>query len=359
MPRSGRALQRIGWIAASLVAVPALAWIALQRPDIPYDRLEAKYANPVSRFVDLPGGLHVHYRDQGDPAGPAIVMVHGFAASLQAWEPWVRRLGPRYRLVSLDLPAHGLTRAPAARRLSLDGDAQVVDELADRLRLRRFVIVGNSRGGGVAWTYALRHPGRVRALVLVDSVGGPMGQGGRPGSPIVFRLMASPLGRALLRRVDLRPLAAQGLRSAYGDPALVTPALVDRYVDLSRAPGHRDIILQSRPAPPPPPSVFRAIAIPTLVMHGEEDRLIPIASGRALAAAIPDAKLITYPGVGHVPMEQIPDRSAADLEAFLVQQVAPEPAVPASNAKVRSPAGPRPLRSAGRGRPSRAREVRP
>jgi pimeloyl-ACP methyl ester carboxylesterase len=184
-------------------------------------------------------------------------------------------------------------------------------------------------GGGVAWTFALRRPDRVRALVLVDSVGGPMAQGGREGSPGVFQLMSTPLGRAMLRRIDLRPLAAQGLRSAYVDPKLVTPALIDRYVDLSRAPGHRDIILNSnRPDAPPSMEAFGRITAPTLVMHGEADKLIPVASGRALAKAIPGAVLITYPGAGHVPMEQIPDQSARDLRAFLDQHTAPARTVP-------------------------------
>jgi len=123
----------------------------------------------------------------------------------------------------------------------------------------------------------------------------------------------------VLRNIDTRPLAESGLKTAYVDPALVTPALVDRYVELSRAPGHRDILLngQGRPRAAMTADGFKAIAVPTLIMHGEADKLIPVASSRALAAVIPGAKLVTYKGVGHVPMEQIPDQSAADLRAFL------------------------------------------
>ena len=185
-------------------------------------------------------------------------------------------------------------------------------------RLGPYVVVGNSMGGGVAWTLALRHPDHIRALVLVDSVGWPM-RGREPGiAEVIFKILAHPLGRMILRDIDTRTLAEQGLKSAYVDPSLVTPGLVDRYVELSRAPGHRDIILNSQGRPRPiSTDVFKQIRTPTLVMHGEADALIPVAAGRSLAGAIPGARLITYPGVGHVPMEQIPDQSAADLRAFL------------------------------------------
>ncbi len=320
------ALKIALWSVAGVMLVGVVGCMALQRPDIPYTVLEAKYANSASRFMDLPGGLHVHYRDQGDPNGPPVVMIHGFAASLDAWEPWVKRLGDHYRIITLDLPAHGLTRAPSTYAMSLDNNAEVVDALAQRLKLGRYVVVGNSMGGGVAWTLVLRHPDHIRGLVLVDSIGAPIPSENQ-GSPVIFKILANPLGRAVLRNIDTRPLAEQGLKAAYVDPKLVTPALVDRYVDQSRAPGHRDIILNSQGGQrTPSPEIFRAIHTPTLVLHGEADALIPVASGRALAASIPGAKLITYPGVGHVPMEQVPDRSAADVRAFLTSLDQPHPA---------------------------------
>lgn len=313
------ALRIIGWGLAGIVAVLVVAWVALQRPDIPWDKLEARYANAQSKFMDLPGGLRVHYRDQGKADGPTLVLVHGFAASLDAWEPWVQRLGGQYRIITLDLPGHGLTRAPADYMPSTDANADLVDTVAERLHAGTYVIGGNSMGGGVAWDLALRHPEHVRALVLVDAAGFPLPRTGR-GKPIpIFAILANPVGRALIRNIDTRGLAANGLKAAYVDPKLVTPALIDRYVLLSRAPGHRDLLLrgQSQPRHPVTTATFAAIHVPTLVMHGEKDALIPFAAGQGFAKAIPGAKLVAYPGVGHVPMEQIPDRSAADLDAFL------------------------------------------
>jgi pimeloyl-ACP methyl ester carboxylesterase len=288
------------------------------KPDIPYAKLEAKYANAQSRFMDLPGGLKVHYRDQGDRQGVPIVLVHGYSASLQAWEPWVARLGDHYRIVTLDLPGHGLTRAPPDYEMALDSQAETIDALAARLGLGPYVAAGNSMGGGAVWTLALRHPDHLRALILVDSIGWPTPQD-QPATPWMFKLLANPVGRWLLSYLDPRPMAQSGLKSAYVDPALVTPALLDRYVELARAPGHRAILLGGRDSAGPPVTQdsFKAIHLPTLVLLGEADAIVSPAVGRALAAAIPGAELITYPGVGHLPMEQIPDRSASDVRAFL------------------------------------------
>jgi pimeloyl-ACP methyl ester carboxylesterase len=306
------------WVIAFVCAGLAVAVWLLWRPDIPFAQLEAKYANAQSRFLDLPGGLHIHYRDQGARDGPPIVMIHGYSAALQAWEPWVARLGDRYRIVTLDLPGHGLTRAPATYVASLDRYADVVDAVTERLGLGPYVVVGNSMGGGVAWTLALTHPNRVRGLVLVDSIGWPTPQD-EGGSSLLYKVLSSPVGLWAMKNLDTRWYAQGSLRAAYVTPSLVTPALIDRYVDLSRAPGHRAILLNigKSSGPPVTAQTLGGIKAPTLVMHGEADAIVPLSVGQALAAAIPGAKLVTYPGVGHVPMEQIPDHSAQDLRAFL------------------------------------------
>ncbi|MFO1013328.1 MAG: alpha/beta hydrolase [Caulobacteraceae bacterium] len=312
--------KRVGrivlWMGFGVGVLMVAACVSLQKPDIPYDTLRERYASPASRYMDLENGLKVHYRDEGNPNGPVIVLVHGFSASLHAWEPWVGELGADYRIISLDLPGHGLTEAPPNYQTSLALYAEVVDEVARRLGVSgQYVIAGNSMGGGVAWTLALAHPDRVRALVLVDAIGPSMGRG---GSPLLSGLMSSPPGRAMVRHLDLTGIAARGLRSAYVDQSLVTPALIGRYVDFSRAPGHRDILLRRRESGPAVTAATLAtIRAPTLILHGEADALIPLSSSQALAKAIPGARLVTYPGVGHVPMEQIPAKSAADLRAFL------------------------------------------
>ena len=312
------ALKPLAVLAAALLA----ATLAGCARDIPYETLKAKYANPTSKFVTLENGVNVHYRDQGRADGPPLVLVHGFAANLDTWEPWVARLGDTYRVVSLDLPAHGLTVTPPGYMMSTAGQVEVIDQLTRKLGLTPFVLAGNSMGGGASWNYALSHPDRLRGLILVASVGPrpPEVEGAPPreGPPAVFRVMANPVGRAALRSLNPRPLAEPGLKRAYIDESLVTPALVDRYVDLALAPGRREMILAGRQGrPSASPDAVKGVSTPTLVMHGEKDVVVPPEVGRRLAELIPGARLVIYPEAGHVPMEQIPDRSAADVRAFI------------------------------------------
>lgn len=318
-----RLARGLGVALALIVVLLAAGWVLLQRPDIPYATLERRYGYSDSQYMDLPGGIRAHYRDLGPRDAPAIVLVHGFAASTHAWDAWAKALSSEHRVVVLDLPGHGLSRAPASYAAGPDGFGAMVDQLTGRLGLSRFTLVGNSMGGAVAWAYALDHADyaldhadKVERLVLVDAAGWPMA---RRGDASIFTILRHPLGRKLLRDIDTRPLVAQGLRAAYLDPKLVTPALVDRYVDLARAPGHRDILLglQTRARREATAADLAGLHAPTLILFGQEDRLIPASDGERFHKAIPGATLILYPGVGHVPMEQIPDRSVSDLKAWL------------------------------------------
>ena len=111
-------MGKTGVIIAVLAVSLALAAAALYRPDIPYAELEAKYAVATSKYVDLPGRMRMHYRDDGDPAGPVVMLVHGFGDSFLSWDGWIQRLSPEFRVITIDLPGHGLTRAPAGYRPS-------------------------------------------------------------------------------------------------------------------------------------------------------------------------------------------------------------------------------------------------
>ena len=311
-------LKWTGIILGIIVVLLAAAWAKLRGPDIPYELLEAKYANGASRFVDLPGGFHVHYQDDGDPALPTLVLLHGFGDSYTSWEGWVQQLKARFHLLSVDFPGHGLTRAPEGYSLDGEGLADFVDAFAAQLNLPKFAVAGNSMGGGVAWQLALRHPQRIDALILVDAAGFPNEK--PPSSvPLAFKILKYPLGRALLRNIDNRPLIDEGLKTDVFDKALITPALVDRWADFQRAPGHRAILMSVKMGSlmSASPEALRGINVPTFILHGANDVLIEPASAAKFAAAIPGAKVIIYPYVGHLPQIEIPQRSAADVAEFL------------------------------------------
>jgi pimeloyl-ACP methyl ester carboxylesterase len=311
-------LKVVGIILGGVAVALAAAWLKLRGPDIPYETLEAKYADGAAHFVDLPGGFHVHYQDEGDPVSPLLVLLHGFGDSYTSWGGWVRDLKGKFHVITLDFPGHGLTRAPEGYPLSGDGLADLVDAFAAQLALPKFAVAGNSMGGGVAWQLAVRHPQRINALILVDAAGFPNEK--PPGAvPLAFKILRYPIGRAILRNIDNRPLIDEGLKTDVYDKTLITPALVDRWAEFQRAPGHRAILMSVNPSAfnQAAAAVLGKINVPTLILHGENDVLIEPASARKFAAAIPGAKVLIYPNTGHLPQIEIPQRSAADVAQFL------------------------------------------
>jgi len=304
-----------------LIASAAAAWALWRAPDRPAAELEAKYLQAQDHFAELPGGLRLHYRDQGNQGGPdqpTLLLLHGYGDSYATWEGWATALQARYRVISLDLPGHGLSAAPEGYLLDSDALARVVADFATQLQLPPVVLAGNSMGGGVAWKVALAAPEKLRALVLVAAAGWPANTQGQSPS-LAFRVLQHPLGRWVLARIDNKPLIAQGLRSQVYDKSLITEALVERWADYQLYPGHRPILMSVAPGSHSQASAEKlaTIKLPTLVLHGEVDPLIPVENGRKFAAAIAGAKLITYPNVGHLPQREIPGQSAADLSAFL------------------------------------------
>lgn len=318
------------WLLGGLLAIIAVVaivlvggYFALKRADIPYATLEQSYANAESEYLDLDSGVRVHFRDEGQPAGaPTLLLIHGFSASLHTWEPWVERLSENYRIISLDLPGHGLTQAPDGYAASIDAYVDIVEEFAAKQNLSRFAIAGNSMGGNVSWEYALVHPEQVQALILVNSSGWEDTRAEAREEPRIFQLLRNPTLGPLLRDLDNTALIRQGLEAAYADPTLVDDALVARYTDMARAPGHRDILLQmtlgfrdrhyataERLAP--------LANMPVLIIQGDVDRLVPPEHARQFNAAISGSQLMWMEGVGHIPQETHADETATAVHEFL------------------------------------------
>src|SRR5690242_20778718 len=203
----------LGLIA--LVAVVAVVgYFVLKRDDIPYASLASRYENASSHYVDLPGGIHMHYRDEGaHPGNATLLLVHGYAASVQTWEPWVGRLGDDYRVISIDLPGHGLTRAPAGYQPTINNYMDAIYAFAASQHLDHFVIAGNSMGGNIAWHYALAHPEQLNALILVDAGGWAHESTDR--EPIIFSLLRNPIIAPILRDLDNTRLTREGLEKAF------------------------------------------------------------------------------------------------------------------------------------------------
>ncbi|WP_428485542.1 alpha/beta fold hydrolase [Rhodopila sp.] len=300
-------------LLAAAILIGGGIW--LYTPDRPRAPLEAKYAGRESEFLQI-AGLRLHVRDTGPRNAPAVILLHGLGSSLHTWEPWARALSQRFRVIRYDLPGFGLTGADPTGDYSDARGMAVLAALMDALAVPQASLVGNSMGGKLAWMFAAEHPARVDKLVLIspDGFASPGFEYGKQAEvPLIARVLPYTLPRFMLR-MNLVP--------AYGDPSLLTNAVVDRYRDLMLAPGVRRALLartaQVRLEPPEP--LLRRIKAPTLLIWGEKDALIPPGNAQDYLRAIPNSRLVTFTGLGHVPQEEAPDRSLVPVEAFLTQQ---------------------------------------
>lgn len=288
------------------------AGLWLYAPDLCRTDLEARYAGPPSSFV-VADGVRVHLRDTGPRGAPVIIMLHGFGASLHTWEAWAQALSADYRVIRFDLPGFGLTGADPTGDYTDARTMEVLTALMDRLRVRRAVLVGNSMGGRIAWSFAARHPARVARLVLISP------DGFASAGMAYGRTADVPMTAGLLPYMLPTPLLRLNLAAAYGDPQRLSEEAVARYRDMILAPGVREAVLarmQQMVLQDPVP-ILRQVHVPVLLLWGEKDGVIPIRHAADYLAALPDARLVALPGLGHVPQEESPAEALEPVKKFL------------------------------------------
>ena len=305
-----------------LLTVFALSWA--HRADLPVEALVARWAPAPSEFIELRGQL-VHLRDEGPRhtgAGspPPLLLLHGTASSLHTWEGWARALRSQRRVVSVDLPGFGLTGPFAGEyerdNYHADALARFVVDLLQERGIERAVIAGNSLGGEVAWRTAHAAPARVAALVLVDSLGPAFVPEAVPPAFIAAR---TPVLNKLVEWTLPRELVLQSLQSVYGEPARITPELVDRHYELALREGNRRALVQRFRQQQLGEHAERldGLRLPTLILWGGRDRLVPPAVGRELQARIAGSRLVMFPELGHVPQEEDPLATVQPVREFL------------------------------------------
>lgn len=312
-PRARSVLRRL---LVTLVSLVLVALLAGSRCDRSRDSLAPRWAQAPSRFITV-RGREVHLRDEGPRDDPRpIVSLHGTSDSLHTWEGWARELRRTRRVVRFDMRGFGLTGPSPDGDYRLETFASDTRAVLDSLAIRHCVLVGNSLGGEVAWRTALADPGRIDALVLVDSAGYPFSA---TSVPLGFKAARTPGLRSLVRWITPRFIVASSVRNVFGDPSRVTDELVDRFYELSLREGNRAALIQrfSQSAAGERAHEIRTIRVPTLIVWGERDRLIPVARAQQFHADIAGSTLVVLPGLGHVPQEEAPARSLAPVKTFI------------------------------------------
>jgi pimeloyl-ACP methyl ester carboxylesterase len=262
--------------------------------------------------------MQVHVRDEGPRDDPTpIVLIHGTSASLHTWDGWVAALSPHRRVVRMDLPGFGLTGPAPDGDYSMARYTGFIKDLLDLLHIDQAVLAGNSLGGGIAWQTALAHPTRVRQLVLVDATGYPL----QPQSmPIGFRLAQVSWLAPITQKILPRSMIAASVRNVYGQPDKVGPALVDRYYELTLREGNRVSLtkrFQYRSSDAALAGQISQLRLPTLILWGSEDRLIPPEHGQHFQQDIAVSQLQVFEGLGHVPHEEDPEATVQAVVNFL------------------------------------------
>jgi len=273
--------------------------------------LEAKYLSADDRFVDI-GGARVRVRIEGDDAAPPIILVHGFTHSLETWDAWAAVLKADHRVIRYDLMGHGLTGPDPKKRYSPIERAQTIGDIMDALNIDRAHIAGNSLGGLAAWRFASDRPERVEKLILIS-----------PGAYPLNGAADAPAEIPAAMKVYLMTAPEAGVRASagyiYADDAKITDERVTVMRDMMHREGNGEALIHSLEefTLPDPAEALSRITAPTLILWGEGDMIIPIQQGKDMAAVIPNATLIAYPGVGHAAQEEAPAETVADAIAFL------------------------------------------
>lgn len=308
----------------AILVVGAVIW--LWTPDLDRVALESRYAQSPSEFMDL-AGLRVHVRsngptirtpmapkpDQSLQPVPTVVLLHGFGSSLHTWEDWVPVLSQDFRVIRYDLPGHGLTGPDASGDYTDARGIVVLLDLLNHLGIQKISLIGHSIGGRLAWNFAAAHPERIEKLVLVapDGFASPGFEYGKPPEiGLSLQAMRYVLPKSLLR---------MSLEPAYANASVMTEQRLTRYHELMLVPGVRPALIarleQSTLRDPNP--ILASIKVPTLLLWGDQDAMIPVANAGDYLRALPNARLVRMNGVGHLPQEEAPAESALTVHQFL------------------------------------------
>lgn len=302
----------LAWVAGVVMLGIITLAILLYAPDKPRSVLEAAYPGT---YVSV-DGLRMRLRDTGPRDAPAVILLHGFGASLDTWEPWARALSARYRVVRFDLPGFGLTGPDPTGDYTDTRVMKILVDLMDQLGLGRARLIGNSLGGRIAWSFAAQYPDRVTRLVLIspDGFASPGFEYEKPPEiPLTMQVLPYVAPRSLLRA---------NMAAAYANPAALSEATLTRYRDLLLAPGVRSAILarMSQVILRDPVPILARIQAPTLLLWGEKDGMIPVSNAADYLKSIPQVSLVRLSNLGHVPFEEDPIGSLAPVERFLSGQ---------------------------------------
>ena len=279
-------------------------------------------ADPDSQFIDI-NNLEVHYKIAGR-GEPVFILLHGFGASTFSWREVMEPLSEIGTVVAYDRPAFGLTERPleweGVNPYSQESNLAILLGLMDVLSIEKAILVGNSAGGTVATAFTLAYPDRVQALVQVNAAIYQT----MPDSPLLRWVLQTPQMNHIGPLISRRLAGSQGddfLQNAWHDPSRLQadPEIILGYRKPLMVDGWDRALWQFTRAAQAPDLAERLIQInvPTLVISGDDDQIVPVENSRRLAQDIPGSELVILKNCGHLPQEECPQAFLLALEGFI------------------------------------------
>lgn len=260
------------------------------------------------------GTLHV----ETEGIGPPMVLLHGFGATLFTWRLLLPTLRQSFQVTRLDLLGCGQSAKPAGGDYSIRGHSRLLEQLLVERDMKDVTLVGHSFGGAIALYTALRlrDSGRIGKLLLIDA------PAYRQPIPLFIRALQSPLGPALTRMVPPRVQVKAVLQLAYYEDRLVSAESISAYAAaLETRGGRHALVCTARELIPPDiddiAAQYPQLTIPTLIVWGDHDAIVPLSTGERLARDLPNATLRVIAGAGHLPHEERPAESVQAITTFL------------------------------------------
>jgi pimeloyl-ACP methyl ester carboxylesterase len=311
-------------ILATLLVLSLLMVVPVLVPIPPLENTQpvAALADPDSQFLTV-NDLTLHYKQRGS-GEPVFILLHGFGASTFSWREVMDPLAEVSTVIAYDRPAFGLTERPiewqGVNPYSQEGNITLLLGLMDAEGIDQAILVGNSAGGTVATAFTLAHPERVLALIQVSAAIYQT----RPDSPILGWLLGTPQADHIGPLFARRLAGEQGdsfIRSAWFDPSLVDadPGIIAGYRKPLMAENWDRALWELTKATGAPELAERLgeIRVPTLVISGAQDRIVPVENSLRLAEDIPGAQLVVIENCGHLPQEECPAPFLAAINNFL------------------------------------------
>ncbi len=288
-------------------------------------KLEEKYKGSTSAFLTV-DGTRIHYRIDGNPNGPGVVLLHGVLASTHTWDGWVSYLGDKYHILRIDLPGFGLSEPLKNKNYTpeyaVDFFEMTRAAIGDahpefRHKTEKFHLVGNSLGGFIAWYYATQHPERVEKLVLIDPIAY------QQPLPRIIKFASGGFGGVAAQISSPRFIVKRNVRKVYGNPESPTDETILRYHELLLYKGHKEAMVQyfktlrKYNEEDSMAKFVPQVKSDTLLMWGGKDRWVPPELIDKWKRDIRNLQVKVYPEGGHIPMEEFPLETARDADAFM------------------------------------------